>query len=101
MSEIMYVLKHKNLYEKEERKRRQQELEELREDGMFRVALNKDIEVLRALFSDPEVEVITVNIPEDLLSKFLSAIYFEEMSEFKIKQVSADKYRFSRKEINF
>lgn len=101
MSEIMYVLKHKNMYEKEERKRRQQELESLREDGIFRVALNKDIEVLRTLFSDPEVEYINIKIPEDLLSKFLSAIYFEEMNEFKIKQIAADKYRFSRKEINF
>lgn len=101
MSEIMYVLKHKNMYEKEERKRRQQELEALREEGIFRVALNKDLEVLKTLFSDPEVEFVNIKIPEEFLSKFAGALYFEEMSEFRWTQIASDTYRFARKEIIF
>lgn len=100
-SELLYVIRNKNVYEKEERKRRQQELEALREDGVFRVALNKDIEAIKILFNDSEIEFIDVRIPEEFLSKFSSALYFEEMEEFKRRQLAVDRYRLYRKEIKF
>lgn len=61
-SKLIYVIKNKNKYEKEERLRRQAEIDELKSEGKFRVALNKDIELLRTLMEDPGVASIDVSI---------------------------------------
>lgn len=99
--QLAYVIKNKNAYEKAERKRRQAELEELREDGIFRVALNSEISVLRTLLSDSDVECVDVEVNPDFLAHFHGALDYEEMKEFKCQQGrEATKFRFRSKEID-
>lgn len=99
--QLAYVIKHKNEYEKEERKRRKIELEELRTEGIFRVALNSEIAVLRTLLEDDNVECVDVEINPDYLANFHGALDYEEMKEFRRQQGrEATKFRFRRNEID-
>lgn len=101
MLEFVYVLKNKNKYEKEEKKRRKQELEELKEEGIFRVALNKDIETLRTILEDSNVEFVDIEVSEKYLPHFHKALYFKEMQEFEWRQGKTPTlFRFKRKEIS-
>lgn len=99
--ELIYAIKNKNKNEKDERKRRKQEIDELREDGIFRVALNKDIEIIRTLLSDLDVEHVDIEVNPKYLTNFHRALYFEEMKEFEWRQGKDNMFRFRRKEIIF
>lgn len=100
MLEFVYVLKNKNRYEKEEKRRRKQELDELKEEGIFRVALNKDIETLRTILEDGDVDFVDIEVSEKYLTHFHKALYFEEMQEFEWRQGRTPTlFRFKRKEI--
>lgn len=98
--ELLYVLKNKNKYEREERERQRQELEELRADGVFRVALNKDIAILRTILSDSSVSSVDIEVAEEYLPSFHKALYYEEMKEFTwLQGKHPTVFRFKRKEI--
>lgn len=100
-SKLIYVIKNKNKYEKEERLRRQAEIDELKSEGKFRVALNKDIELLRTLMEDPGVASIDVSIEDDELTHFNKALYYEEMKEFTWQQGNRPElFRCRRKDID-
>ena len=99
--QLLYVIKHKNEYEKLERKRRKQELDELKQDGLFRVALNKELSIIRTILDDDSIKYVDVEINDKYLINFHGALNFEEISEFRIRQGrDATKFRFERKEID-
>lgn len=101
MLKTIYVLKNKNRYEKEEKRRRIQELNELREDGILRVALNRDLNVLRTMLEDNDVDFVDIEVEEKHLAYIHKAIYFEEMQEFEWRQGRTPTlFRFKRKEIS-
>ena len=101
MLNTVYVLKHKNEYEREERKRRKQEIDDLRADGVFRVALNKEIGTIRTLLDDEDVEYVDIEVSDEQLVNFHAALNFEELKEFKILQGrDATVFRFMRKEFD-
>ena len=101
--QLAYVLKHKNEYEKAERKKRKQELEDLRNDGIFRVALNKELGIIRTLLEDPSISCVDIEVNPDHLANFHGSLDgYEEMKEFVITNIENDatKFRFRRKEID-
>lgn len=99
-SELLYVLKNKNKFEKEERKRKAAEMSDMRETGIYRVALNKQLELINLMLDDPSIKYIDINIPDNQLVNFGNAIGFEEMRAFDIKQLSPNEYRIARELIN-
>jgi hypothetical protein len=85
-SELFYVMKHKNRYEKEEQKQRKIEIENLREDGLFRVALNNELDVIKNIFEDSSVEAIELTVDSNSYSLFGKAFGYEEMQSYNIRQ---------------
>lgn len=101
MLKTVYVLKNKNRYEKEEKRRRLQELTDLRQEGILRVALNRDLNVLRTMLLDSEVDYVDIEVDEKHLAYIHKALYFEEMQEFEWRQGRTPTlFRFKRKEIS-
>lgn len=95
MWEILYVIKNKNKYEKIEKERRKQELDDLKEDGIFRVALSKDINLLKTILDDSEVSYVEAEVDQKYLINFHKALHYEEMKIFRIAQGNtATKFKF-------
>jgi len=100
-SELWYVFRNKNKYEKQEKRRRQQEIDTLRKDGLFRVALNNELTLLSNIFEDPTVEAIEIQIDQNKLADFGNTLGYEEMKLFSFRQRrgKTDRFIVTRKEI--
>ena len=101
MSRISSVIKNKNKIEKEYRKKRSEDLSNLRADAMYRTKLNEDLRYIRLILEDEEVKSIIIAIEERLIYQFLKMMYVEEMAEYSITQVDNTHFRIGRKVINF
>lgn len=99
MSKLLYVLKNRDKYEKEEQIRREEEIRALKSEGRFRVALNKNLEVIRTVLDDPKVEYVDVTVYDKDLAMFGKALNFAEFQEFRCRQTGKDvnTFRFMRK----
>ena len=86
MSRISEVLKNRNLVEKSQRARRKDELNALRSKAAFNASLNDEMKFVGMLLNSPEIESITVTVPEQSIAKFGEAIYSETMSSFDVQQ---------------
>lgn len=99
-SKLLYVIQNKNRYEKEERKKRKTEVENLKREGMFRVALDNQLSVIRNCLEDPEVTSVIITVEDTSLIDFGRALGYEEMKDFQIRQAGSPQvYRFRRKEV--
>lgn len=85
-SEFFYVLTHKNKYEKEEKQQRQIEIDNLREDGLFRVALNNKLGIIKNLFEDITINAIELTVDENSMIQFGKSFGYEEMQAYNIRQ---------------
>lgn len=101
-SEFWYVVLNKNKYEKAEKRRRQQEIDSLRKDGLFRVALNNELTLLSNIFEDPTVEAVEIQIDSDKLADFGNTLGYEEMKLFSFRQRKgkADRFIVTRKDVD-
>lgn len=101
-SELFYVMKHKNRYEKEEQKQRKLEIEALKEDGMFRVALNNELDIIKNIFEDSNIEAIELTVDKNSIILFGKAFGYEEMQSYNIMQKPNETNVFiiTKKEVN-
>lgn len=97
----MSVLKNKNRVGKENKRRRADELQKLKSEAVYRAKLSEDIKIIQMMLEDEDVDGIVISIPQQHKSKFLKAMYHEEMQEFSIRQIDGDRFRIERKLINF
>lgn len=101
MSQISRVLKNKNRIEKENRARRNKEINDMRELSIYRSRLSEDIKMIELLLEDEEVDSVVVNLgTERILYMFQRFMYLEEFSEYVVQQVDKNKYSISRRVIN-
>lgn len=101
MSKTIQVLKNKNKREKQARNTRTQELRSMQLDSEYRAKLYNVMSDIEVLLSDDEVERVRITIPEEHLSKFMKAIYGEEMALYEIIQVKENVFDIGRKIVNF
>lgn len=101
MSMTSQVIKNKNRREKEAKTKRAQEISDMKVESAYRSKLYAEMQRIDLLFDDPDVEGVTVTVPQKYLSHFLKAIYSEEMSEYTVIQKDATVFRISRKVVNF
>lgn len=101
-SELFYVMKNKNRYEKEEQKQRKLEIESLREDGLFRVALNNELEIIKNIFEDRSIEAVEITVDENNIIAFGRAFGYEEVQAYNIRQKpnSTNVFIITRKEVS-
>lgn len=101
MSRISQVIKNKNRREKLARDSRKQELKDMQLNSAYKAKLYEIVSMIEILFEDEEVERIRVEIPEAHLSKFMKAMYSEEMAIFEITQIDNRVFDIGRKVVNF
>lgn len=101
MSMTSEVIKNKNRREREARNRREQEIRDMRVESAYRYALHNSMSLIDLLLDDEEVRSVEVKIPQQHLSQFLKAIYYEEMADYTIVQLDADRFSIGRKLVNF
>ena len=100
LSRLRYAIKNKNRYEKEERERRKVEIDSLRREGLYRVALNNQLGVIQACLDDPSVSAVVIEVDDSSLIDFGRSLRYEEMKDFQVRQAgSANIFKFRRKEI--
>lgn len=99
MSKLLYAMKHKNQYEVEENKRKQAEIARLRREGLFRVALNQQLSLIRYCLDSSDVSGVEVTVMPKSIVYFGMSLGYEEMSEFEITQISKNEYLFQSKEL--
>ena len=101
MSMISSVLKNKNKVERLEKQRRENDLTRLKLETAYTAKLNDEFRVLDMILSDPEVDKVVIEIPEEVLTMFTRAIYREEMTQYNIIQIGERTFEIGRKIINF
>lgn len=99
-SKLLYTIRNKGRYEKDERRKRKIEVNNLRREGLFRVALNNQLNTIQACLTDPRVSSVTIEVDPESSIDFGRSLGYEEMKDFQIRQAgSANRFRFRRKEI--
>jgi len=93
------VIKTKNRVQREQKQRRRNEINELREDMIFRAKLQNDLKLVSLILSDPNVESIDVETSNKDVTNFDSAMYNSEMSEYNVIK-NGNQYNLSSREID-
>lgn len=101
LSRVSQVIKNKNRREKLARNARNQELRDMQMDSAYRAKLYEILSNIEILLSDEEVDRVRIEVPDAHLSKFMKAIYGEEMAIFEIIQVDNNIFDIGRKIVNF
>lgn len=101
-SELLYVIKNRNRYEKDEEANRRQEVESLREEGLFRVALNNELDIIRNIFEDGTIESVEITVDAKSMQDFGAAFGYEEMQAYDMQQKfgTVNTYIVRKKEIS-
>lgn len=85
MSRLSQVIKEKNRLEKAEKKRRQMELQDVRQDTAYRAKLYDEMQAVKVMLDDPDVEAVYIEIPERYVTLFARAAYSDEMAEYTLE----------------
>lgn len=101
MSRTLQTIQNRNRIEKEEKQKKKDELDRLREESHYRATLHHNLETIDTIFADEEIKSIIIHVPEKQIPKFMRAIYSEDMAQYSIEQISALEFRLKRKMINF
>ena len=103
MSRVLSVLRNKNRVEKLMKEMQRDELAEIKSEGTFKMQLLKEIGKLELLLNDEDVDEIILEVPDNSIVKFSSAIYSDELSNYNIRQVEGqyNKFIVSRKMLDY
>lgn len=101
MSRLGDVIKSKNRLAKTAKRRRQEEISNMRTLSMYKVRLINDLKIVQMMFDDDDVDSVKIKIPKSKLSYFLKVIYSEELGEYTISQLDENTFEVSRREVNF
>ena len=99
MSKTAEVGRAKRKIEKEKRARRQDTLLEVRKLQGFKARLYDSAASIEVLLRCKGVEAVIVDVPEDFNQEFARSLYNGDLSSFTIEQLSSNRYKLSRKEI--
>lgn len=101
-SEFWYVVQNRNRYEKEENKQREADIENLRNEGLFRVALNNELDIIKNIFEDSSIKYVELKVDGDSYMAFGAAFGYEEMQAFdvRLKRGTTDTFIVSKKEVS-
>lgn len=84
MSQLAHVIREKNRIEASARKKREQDMQEVKKDTAYRAKMYDDMQAVRVAFRDPNVESIVIKVPEQYMVQFMKAVYSDEMAEYNV-----------------
>ena len=93
------VMKNKNRIKREMVLRRREEVNEMRQDSIFRAKLQSDLDLLSMILMDEQIESIDVETSAKFSSKLDSAMYGADMAEFNTVK-NGNVYNISSREID-
>ena len=82
MSKLWRVLKDKNKVERRDKQRKREELVDL-------------------ILSDDSVDKVVIEVPKNNTTKFMRAIYGEEMTQYNIIQIDESHFSIGLRLVNF
>lgn len=94
MSRIQEVLANKNKIEKARKARRRNEMKLLKERSQFKAKLYELLQGIEVCLEDKNVDAIVINVPDDRLATFGTAIYSDEMVGYSVEQVRGNPNEF-------
>lgn len=94
MSRILEVIKQKNRIEKENRRKRKEEIGKLKVLSEYKASLIEYLEQFGVVLDNEEVDSIEIEIDEKKLALFSSLIYSDDLSEYEIAQDNKKANRF-------
>ncbi len=101
MSRVLNVLKNKNKREKINKQRKRQVLASMQLESAYRAKLYDDMEVVRVMLDDNNVESVIIEVPKAYISQFMKAMYGDEMAWCNISQIDANTFEIGRKMVSF
>lgn len=103
MSRTSDVIKNKNKVEKARRARRKSELVQLRNQSAFKAKLYDELKKVELILSDDKVSAIRIEVPDNVMGQFQTAIYGEDLAGYSVEQVKdkPNQFYIKRKFIAF
>lgn len=94
MSRVKEVIESKHKIDNARRMRRNTEMMNLRQLAEYNARLYDELEKVNVLLEDRDIAGVIVDIPDNLLSQFMSAVYSTELASYNIEQDSEKPNRF-------
>lgn len=104
MSKTVRAIRKRNEQSKKARLLKEEEINSIRKDSLFRIRLMNNLQDVDKLLKDPNVSYVVIEIPNENLTDFMNTIYSEQMKFYNIvKRDNTDKnlFQISRKDVIF
>ena len=100
LNRLRAVIKNKNRVQREHKRRRVDEINEMRADSIFRAKLTADLQLVNILFMDPSIKNVVVETSPNNTARLDAAMYNSEMAEYSV-QKDGQTYILSSQEVSF
>lgn len=89
------VIKNRNKAERARSKFREDEMQILNSQAIFKARLADDLKDVDIVLSDPDIKSVIVEVPDDRIAEFVRCIYTEDLADYVVQQYGNEPNKFS------
>ena len=97
---LQSVMRNKDRVERERKKRRRAEVQEMQSDSLFRARLTADLKTVSLLLMDKDIASVVVTAEDASLDRLAAAMYDSEMAEYEVVKDGRN-YEIRNKTVDF
>ena len=97
---LQSVMRNKDRVERERKKRRKAEVQEMQSDSLFRARLTADLKTVSLLLMDKDIASVVVTAEDASLDRLDAAMYDFEMAEYEVVK-DGRSYEIRNKTVDF
>lgn len=97
---LQSVMRNKDRVERERKKRRKAEVQEMQSDSLFRARLTADLKTVSLLLMDKDIASVVVTAEDASLDRLDAAMYDSEMAEYLVVK-NGRNYEIRNKTVDF
>lgn len=97
---LQSVMRNKDRVERERKKRRKAEVQEMQSDSLFRARLTADLKTVSLLLMDKDIASVVVTAEDASLDRLDAAMYDSEMAEYEVVK-DGRSYEIRNKMVDF
>lgn len=97
------VINNRNKAERTRNKFREDEMQILNSQAVFKARLSDDLKDVDTILSDTNIKNVIVEVPDDRMAEFVRCIYTEDLADYVVQQYKDEpnKFTISKKIIVF
>lgn len=97
------VIQNKNKAERQRKRYREDEMQILNNQAAFKARLADDLKDIDFILSDPNIQNVIVQVPDDKIAEFQRQIHTEDLADYDVQQYpeQPDLFVISKKLITF